>query len=408
MAATVPVGMVQEFTYPPIAPRTTKEARTLKAAGFDVHLLTPPLQGRPRIEKFPDLTVYRAQLPGSPIVSKLLNEFHRITFMHPSWQRAIRSFLVETGARLLHAHDLTYAATCLAANRRTGLPSILDLHENYPAAVHVWYRNLSPWRKHVTQSYSRLLRHERAMCRRYGHVLTVVDEMKERLVRVHGVEADRISVVLNAEEKGYDAVVPPLPAEFATRFAKGPLLSYVGGFGSHRGLEVAVAGTERLVRNVPEALLLLVGGPEAYEGQLVSQVAELGIEDNVIFGGWQPSELLAAFMRSSTVGLVPHNSNEHTDHTIPHKLFQYMTLGVPVLVSDCRPLARVVAATGAGLVFKAGDPDSFAEQAARLCGDEALRRQLGAKGREATIQGPWNWETAARDLPDTCRRLLGT
>jgi glycosyltransferase involved in cell wall biosynthesis len=110
-------------------------------------------------------------------------------------------------------------------------------------------------------------------------------------------------------------------------------------------------------------------------------------------------------MRASCVGLVPHRSNEHTENTVPHKLFQYMMVGLPVLVSSCRPLARYVDLAGGGLVFKADDPQDFARQALALAADPALREKLGTQGRKATLEGVLNWSETGRHLAEGYRRF---
>ena len=55
----------------------------------------------------------------------------------------------------------------------------------------------------------------------------------------------------------------------------------------------------------------------------------------------------------------PHEDFEHTQTTVPHKLFQYMMGRKTVLVSDCAPLKRIIGDNEAGYVFKAGGSGFF-------------------------------------------------
>ena len=77
--------------------------------------------------------------------------------------------------------------------------------------------------------------------------------------------------------------------------------------------------------------------------------------DKIIYTGQVPFEQVISYIQASDVCLVPHNDTAHTNHTIPHKLFQYMMLQKPVIVSDCPPLKRVVKECNCGLVFKRDD-----------------------------------------------------
>src|SRR5690606_97873 len=87
-----------------------------------------------------------------------------------------------------------------------------------------------------------------------------------------------------------------------------------------------------------------------------------GIEDYVEFKGHVPFNQVPSYMKVSDINLVPHNSNSHTDNTIPHKLFQIMILKCNLLVSSCKPLKRIVSETKSGYIFKADDSGSFAEK----------------------------------------------
>src|SRR6185436_3084015 len=113
---------------------------------------------------------------------------------------------------------------------------------------------------------------------------------------------------------------------------------------------------------------------------------------NVHFLGYQPFSKFYAYMHLASVNVIPHQSNLHTDNTVPHKLFQGMMAARPLLVSSTAPLKRIVEQFQAGLVFKAGDDVDFAEKARALYRDPALANQLGENGRKATVIGNLNWE----------------
>jgi len=97
-------------------------------------------------------------------------------------------------------------------------------------------------------------------------------------------------------------------------------------------------------------------------------------------------DLVKEFGKAS-IGLIPHHSSEHTDNTIPNKLFEYMYFKVPVLTSDCPPLKRIVNETKAGKVFKAGDARDFAEKVMEIYRDPA---DYGEMGNRAVME-KYNW-----------------
>ena len=94
---------------------------------------------------------------------------------------------------------------------------------------------------------------------------------------------------------------------------------------------------------------------------------------------------------------MPHRKHAHTDATIPHKLFQYMLASRPVIVSNCRPLARIIEETGAGLVFESGNVSELAGRIAELVNNPGLREEMGSRGRAAAA-AKYNWETEGYKL----------
>ena len=101
-------------------------------------------------------------------------------------------------------------------------------------------------------------------------------------------------------------------------------------------------------------------------------------------------------MPRQTFGLLPLHRNEHMDTTEPNKLFDYMSMGLPVVTSDTIPSARIIRTENAGAVFPARDVAAFAAAISSLR-DPALRAELGANGR-AAVDRQYNWERDSLEL----------
>jgi glycosyltransferase involved in cell wall biosynthesis len=282
---------------------------------------------------------------------------------------------------------------------RAGIPLIADLHENWPAALRNYgYARRFPGR--ILISPDRWERHERQVLPQVGRIIVVIEEAKERLLRL-GLPAERIAVVRNTvkadEFRGF-GIDPSIGERFRGRF----VLSYLGGFERHRGLETLVDATAILARSIPETILLLIGGGST-AGALRERAAALGIAERVVFEGWQPFERFPSYIEASNVCVIPHLRNDHTDTTIPHKLFHYMLLGRPVLTTDCRPLKRIVDEAGCGLVVESGNADAMARAASSLA-DPVLRARMGEAGRRAVLDR-YNWERDAAVLVELYRGI---
>jgi glycosyltransferase involved in cell wall biosynthesis len=69
----------------------------------------------------------------------------------------------------------------------------------------------------------------------------------------------------------------------------------------------------------------------------------------------------------------------------------------PVIVSNCKPLERIVRETQSGLVFESGNTKDLAAKIEKLFGDATLRKTLGSNGRTAA-SGKYSWEIEGQKL----------
>ncbi len=99
--------------------------------------------------------------------------------------------------------------------------------------------------------------------------------------------------------------------------------------------------------------------------------------------------------------IIPQPSNSFIDTTIPHKLFEYMALSKPILVSDAKPLKRIVEETNCGSVFKSRDPRSFAEQVIKIFNSNF---DFGKNGRKA-VENKYNWKIEEQKLLDLYSKI---
>ena len=97
------------------------------------------------------------------------------------------------------------------------------------------------------------------------------------------------------------------------------------------------------------------------------------------------------------VGIMPLPDTPYTRGKAGFKLLQYMAAGVPVVASPVGSNRDLVERSGAGLL--ADTPDEWAAALRRLLGDPALRRCMGARGRD--------FVTAYADLDGQADTLAG-
>ncbi len=379
--------------------RVKKETTALLQSGFEIHLLCLRKKNQEPTEQVEGIFVHRIDAGKSNYTLAFWDVVMSLSFVHPVFKSAIRKIITKEGIRFVHVHDLPLAGTALKLKKELTLKVIVDLHENYPEALRTWFI----WKKNpiariknaLFMNPERWSRFEKKACEEADVVIAVVEEMKNRLLRDHSIDEKKIIVVSNTEDKSFvnqtidHTVYESLKGKF--------IITYSGGIGPHRGVDVAIRGMQHL-KDKENIQLAIVGfGSQAVMNNLHKLVHDLKLR-NVHFFGYQPFSKFYSYMCLADVNVIPHQSNGHTDHTIPHKLFQGMMTGKPMLVSSSAPLKRIVESSQSGLVFEANNPEDFANKVTTLYENKNLRDQLARNGIRATLEGDLNWETTQHSL----------
>jgi len=384
----VHIGMVHLTAgrFPPDI-RVEKEIDALTRAGMRVSVLCPRVSDAEaeKEELRSGATVYRRMIRRQ---WRARTAWENLTLIWSRYKPVIAEFIRASGADVLHVHDLPMLPTTLVVARAHDLPVVADFHETMSAAIRA-YRANQPWRSRiraaVRQVPSLYRWHEVRSARACEKLIVVVEEGAEPFLQA-GIPPEKLVVVANREDEttmGFP--LPKVHQDLAGQYADRWVATYIGGMGPHRGVDTVVKGVAAVAERVPNFLLVVVGASDASRYQIARLASEYGASRHVKVLGWEPFDRCLQYMLLSHTCLVPHNDFLHTQMAAPHKLFQYMACGKPVIVSDCRPLKRIVEGVEAGLVFKAGDPDDFARTAIRLAKDPILADRCGANAQRAAL-----------------------
>ncbi len=400
------IGMVLDAPYPEDG-RVTKEALALIEDGHRVALLCVRRPGEPERVEAQGIRVVRVRRGLSLFAKTAWDSVTALLWRHPVFDNALPGFIRDEGIEVLHVHDLPLAGSVAGAAQRAGLPWVLDLHENYPAGLQTWMEHKTNpvvlLKNRLLMGYPRWVRYEAKMVERADAVIGVVDEMKDRLVRLHDVDPDKVSVVTNSEWRDFMDQYPALE-EVADSYPGEYLILYLGFFGPHRGVDTVIRAMPRILEQVPNARFLIVGRG-SYQPDLEQLAGELGVRERVVFAGFKPYAEIGSWMRRADVNITPHKRNEHTDNTVPHKLFHSLLAGRATVVSSAPPLRRIAGETGGAFVFEAENEEDLARVVVEVHGNEAERSERARKGRYAATEGVHNWDTDQQNLRRLYRRL---
>lgn len=364
--------------------RVEKVCRSL-GVKHEVHLVCRNANRWSRSEKLDGLSIHR--LPFLPKWFGFCNAMMGFPlFFNPVWLFTIWATVRRTHADLILVRDLPLALTAIAVGRWFGIPILLDLAENYPAMLKDRLR-YTP-----TSFMGRIVRHpalaamvERTVLRNVDHIIVVVEESRDRLVQM-GIPQDRITIVSNTPlldrwEQGVSQTGNVTTDDV-------PHLVYLGNLDGSRGIDTAIEAIGVLKDRGEMARLSIIGmGQNLEQFRTLSKV--LGVEDRVSIMGRLPFSDLQPIMARANIGLIPHYSTDAWNTTIPNKLFDFMAMGKPVIVSSARPTERIVRSEECGLVFVERTKEDLASTILELR-TRSAREQLGRNGRAAFLKR-WNW-----------------
>jgi glycosyltransferase involved in cell wall biosynthesis len=379
--------------------RVEKVATSLTEAGHAVHLVCRNLERRPRLEHNGVFTIHR--LPAVTSALGPLNSVANFPYpMNPVWFHAMAQVVRRTSADVILVRDIPLVIPALVLGRRYRRPVILDLAENYPAMLRDRLR-YTP-----TGLLGKTVRHpmlaqvtERLALRFADHIIVVVEESRDRLIAA-GVPTDRVSVVGNTPRLG-QWTPSAAPADGRTGHEETRIV-YLGNLDGSRGLDVAIRAVHHLKAAGHRIALDAIGGGPNLEA-LRRLAASLEVSDRVTLPGRLPFREVERRFARADVGLIPHYSTEAWNSTIPNKLFDYMVLGLPVIVSDARPTARIVEATACGEVFRDRDVADLARCMVALT--NASRRKIEGDNGRAAVYTRYNWMHDARIFVDVVERV---
>ena len=385
------IGMILDKGFPPDT-RVENEAKTLIAHGHEVILFCWNFRNQAETENIDGIQVHRYKLS-----QKLFDFLSPLAFTFPVYffflTYYVKKFLSNYKPDVIHIHDMVAAEPVYkVANRST--PIVLDLHENRPEIMKTY--------THINSGFGKFLvdvekwrKKQQALIGLADKLIVVTEEAKNEILDQHEINKENIYVVPNAVmiENFFNYQINN---EIIEKYQSDFVVLYLGSTGLRRGTETAIHSIKILKNKINNIKLVLVGKSRD-DAKLKKLTENLNIKDNVVFEGWQNVTLFPSYILVSDVCISPLLRNLHHDTTYANKLFQYMSLGKPTVVSDCPAQREVVEKENCGLVHKADDPNDLADKIEKLYYDKKLSEKLGENGKLAVLS-KYNWTETGKDL----------
>ncbi len=261
--------------------------------------------------------------------------------------------------------------------RAWGVPYIFEVRDLWPesiVAVDVMGENLT------IRALRRLARH---LYHRSDRIVTVGDGYRRQIHSRYGVPLAKMSEVPNGIRR--DLFEPgPRDNDVRREFGWGDrfVILYLGTHGMAHALHVVLEAAFALRA---ESHLLAFVGEGADKDRLKRIAAEKRLT-NVCFIDQQPKYRVPLFYAACDLGLVPLRDTPLFQDVLPSKIFEYLAMERPILLSVDGQARRLVEDSGGGVFVPPEDSDSLVEAIRRLAGKPQEQRAMGRAGREFVLR----------------------
>ena len=272
--------------------------------------------------------------------------------------------------------------------------SVVTIHD----VIHLMFPEYLPNR--LAYAYARAVIW--SAIRRADRVLTVSDASKRDILRYFDVSAGKVEVIPNAIDDRFR--VAPSDEEIAQVRERyqlhSPFLLYAGNIKPHKNLERLIeAFADLRRRGFDEVKLLIIGDQVTKYPALRRAVHRCKLHTHVRFFGFVPDRMLAVLYRLADAFVFP---SLYEGFGLPP--LEAMASGTPVVTSNVSSLPEVVG--DAALLVDPYDTGAIADALERLLSDEALRRDLIARGHARASE--FSWERSVRRIREIYLEVSAT
>ena len=351
------IGMILDEYFPP-DDRPEKEALSLIEQGYSVSLLCPAQSSEKLEEDYKGIIITRFKL-NRFIRRKFRPLYLLLPFYKWIWKNKIRRFIKKNKLDVIHIHDLPLTDIVYSLTKGTSIKIVCDQHEYYSN----WIANTAHYNTKigkVVNKFSNWVKYEKENLQKADLVITVEEPLRQEYIRNIGIPSNRIITVPNTPTYKFFKNFSP-NMELKNKYKNYFILFYAGTIDSLRGIDMIIRALPKLEKTIPNIKFIIAG--RAFKNFSVFDFAKSIKASGLIdFIGWIPIEALPSYIELSQICLfTPKADRVEINNTIATKIYQYLALHKPIIVSQARMMKNFVEKNGLGVSVKYGDIEGFTE-----------------------------------------------
>ena len=364
------IVLLTDFLYPRYGGISTHVEGLVKALIREGHkaIVITTAGDKRGFDKLDDMiTVYR---DPAPVLTTLIFNIERL-------KKRIESVIGKIDPDILHAHHAFSPMGIITPEigKKLGIPTVLTNHSvpfGFYVARYQWYTIAK-----LLATFSAL-----RSLRMYDRVIAVSPVAAEFISKFY---RGKIHIIPNAIHLDEFDKIEASKEELGLNKDE-PLILMVGRASLKKGFELALLAFKKVVDEVPNARLFIVGLTGFLRSYINGLVKFLKLEENVYIPGYVPRETLIKFYKAADVFIHTAYGGE----SFGIVLIEAMAAGTPIVSTAGDGLKHVLENSGAAICLDVPNPSTLAKAILKLLNDEDMRRSMSIAGRKYVKKYSWS------------------
>jgi glycosyltransferase involved in cell wall biosynthesis len=288
---------------------------------------------------------------------------------------------------LIVANDLDTLLPGYLVSKIKNIPLVFDSHEYFTGVPELAKRHFRRW---IWKSV------EKMIMPGLVNILTVSGSIANLYKNEYQVNP----VVIRNCARNTSKIIPFLRNEINVP-ENVLLLIYQG-----RGINIERGGEELIeaLQEIEGLFLLIIGGGDVYS-TLQEKVVSFNLSAKVRFVETTSWHELIRYTKCADAGLsLDKDTNINYRFSLPNKLFDYLSSGIPVIAGDLPEVSRIISEFNCGLVISKITPENISKSIIRIRDDKELLNKL--KANAVIASQSLNWDTESIKVKEFYKGIL--
>ncbi len=300
----------------------------------------------------------------------------------------IKSQIMDEGIQIIQCIQEETIPIALFLKKFVPVPVVVDMHN----LAHLEHASAGLLQE-GSVAYQRVSDWNRKLLHQVDLVIAVSDYMKEYMVSEYHLPEEKI------------IVVPPggsTNRPIAVNSAGPPKVVYAGLAAYRENLELYIKSIPFVKAKRPDVQFYMSKKGEDFD-RLMSLSNSIGAEVSTFW--YEDVNDFYSFMQTCNISILPSSNDMARRIGTPLKLFDYLSLGLPIVCNDVGAWTEIIKKEKLGIVTES-TPEAFAAGILQLLDNPRFASECGLRGKDL-VKDQYNWDNSARRLAAGYEKLLG-